>query len=70
VGFAAETDKLIEHAKDKLVKKNLDLIVANYLEVSGKDSTEITIITPNNTKTIQAEKFDAAHSILDCILVI
>lgn len=35
-GFAAETNDLIENAKAKLRKKNLDLIVAN--EVGGKDS--------------------------------
>lgn len=29
VGFAAETQNLLEHAKEKLEKKNLDLIVAN-----------------------------------------
>jgi phosphopantothenoylcysteine synthetase/decarboxylase len=29
VGFAAETENLLEHAQEKLQKKNLDLIVAN-----------------------------------------
>ena len=29
VGFAAETDKLLQHAKVKLVEKNLNMIVAN-----------------------------------------
>ena len=29
VGFAAETEKLEKHAKDKLKRKNLDMIVAN-----------------------------------------
>ena len=29
VGFAAETESLIEHAKEKLEKKNLDMIIAN-----------------------------------------
>lgn len=36
VGFAAETDKIIEHASEKLTKKNLDLIVAN--DVTRPDS--------------------------------
>lgn len=31
VGFAAETEKLAEHAQDKLVRKNLDLIAANWV---------------------------------------
>ena len=37
IGFAAETDKLIENAKAKLERKQADLIVAN--DVSRKDST-------------------------------
>lgn len=36
VGFAAETDNLIEHATEKLTRKNLDLIVAN--DVTRPDS--------------------------------
>lgn len=32
VGFCAETKDLIERAKSKLLNKNLDLIVANYLD--------------------------------------
>lgn len=31
VGFAAETEKLAEHARDKLVRKKLDLIAANWV---------------------------------------
>ena len=36
VGFAAETEALIEHAKEKLTQKNLDMIVAN--DVSRSDA--------------------------------
>lgn len=36
VGFAAETDELLTHARAKLKKKNLDLLVAN--DVSAKDA--------------------------------
>ena len=35
VGFAAETENLLENAKQKLVTKNLDLIVANDISQSG-----------------------------------
>jgi phosphopantothenoylcysteine decarboxylase/phosphopantothenate--cysteine ligase len=35
VGFAAETDQLIENAQEKLLKKNLDLIVANDVTQPG-----------------------------------
>ena len=49
VGFAAETDKLIENAENKLKHKKLDLIVAN--DVSDKsigfdsEENEVTLIT-------------------------
>src|SRR5207245_7740403 len=35
VGFAAETERVEEHAREKLEKKNLDIIVAN--EVSARE---------------------------------
>ncbi|HAF18118.1 MAG TPA: bifunctional phosphopantothenoylcysteine decarboxylase/phosphopantothenate--cysteine ligase CoaBC, partial [Peptococcaceae bacterium] len=33
VGFAAETEKVLDHAREKLLRKNLDLIVANDLTI-------------------------------------
>lgn len=48
VGFAAETENLLEHAKEKLGRKGCDLIVAN--DVSGTatgfdtDENEITLV--------------------------
>ena len=47
VGFAAETELVIENAKHKLVSKSLDLIVANNVansEVFGKNDTSVTVI--------------------------
>ena len=35
VGFAAETSKLLAHAKDKIKRKNLDMIVANDVTAPG-----------------------------------
>jgi phosphopantothenoylcysteine decarboxylase/phosphopantothenate--cysteine ligase len=35
VGFAAETERLLAHAAEKLQKKNLDMIVANDVSVDG-----------------------------------
>ena len=49
VAFAAETNDLIENAKGKLIKKNLDYIVAN--DITSKDSgfasndNRVTIVT-------------------------
>lgn len=36
VGFAAETDNLLEHAKQKLVEKKLFMIVANQVGITGQ----------------------------------
>ncbi|GFN36351.1 bifunctional phosphopantothenoylcysteine decarboxylase/phosphopantothenate--cysteine ligase CoaBC [Tepidimicrobium xylanilyticum] len=48
VGFAAETNDLIENAKEKLINKNLDFIVANDVSKDGagfkEDTNVVTII--------------------------
>jgi phosphopantothenoylcysteine decarboxylase/phosphopantothenate--cysteine ligase len=45
VGFAAETENLVENAQDKLRRKRLDLIVANDARrAMGTTTNEITII--------------------------
>ena len=52
VGFALETDNLIEYAKEKIKKKNLDFIVANSAIEQGTgfavDTNKITIIDKHN----------------------
>ncbi len=73
VGFAAETDNLIENATQKLKSKNLDLIIANDLLKKGAgfgtDTNSITII---DRRGVQAElpvlpKTDVARRIMDKI---
>lgn len=44
IGFCAESENLIENAKGKLVRKNMDLIVANSVENFGSDINTVTII--------------------------
>ena len=48
VGFAAETDRLLEYASDKLQRKNLDLIIANDVSQPGigfnSDENAVTLI--------------------------
>jgi phosphopantothenoylcysteine decarboxylase / phosphopantothenate---cysteine ligase len=50
VGFAAETEKLVEHARQKLARKGCDLIVANDVSASagvmGGDENTMVIVTP------------------------
>lgn len=52
VGFALETNNELEHAKEKLHKKNLDFIVLNSLRDENAgfqyDTNKITIIDNNN----------------------
>lgn len=59
VGFAAESEKLEQNARDKLVQKNLDMIVANDISQPGMgfDSAfnQVTIFTPQE-KPLQTEK--------------
>lgn len=53
IGFALETENEIEHAKQKIQKKNLDLIVLNSLNDSGagfgKPTNKVTFIDKNFT---------------------
>ncbi len=53
IGFAAETDNLIENAKRKLIDKKLDFIVANDVTELGSgfgtDSNKVTILWKNFT---------------------
>jgi phosphopantothenoylcysteine decarboxylase/phosphopantothenate--cysteine ligase len=50
VGFAAETEDLLENAKKKLRQKKVDFIVANDLTAAdvgfGCDTNEVTILWP------------------------
>jgi len=75
VGFAAETDDLMEHAVDKLRRKQLDLIVANDVsgDVFGSDANEVTLLwadgrtaeLPRMPKTVVAERvLDAVSELL------
>ena len=71
VGFAAESEDLIENSKVKIKSKNLDFIVAN--DITAKDSgfsvdtNKVTIIHSNgNIESLPLmSKYDVAHSILD-----
>ncbi|MDZ4120885.1 MAG: phosphopantothenoylcysteine decarboxylase, partial [Candidatus Cloacimonadaceae bacterium] len=68
VGFAAETDDLKTNALAKLAAKHLDIIVANHLEVAGKQDTKIIVFSKNDEISYSGDKFHIAHMILDRIL--
>jgi phosphopantothenoylcysteine decarboxylase/phosphopantothenate--cysteine ligase len=71
VGFAAETENEIPNAQEKLVKKNLDLIVANNVLQEGAgfdvDTNIVTLIDKNGAveKLPLLPKFDVANAVLD-----
>ena len=72
IGFAAETNDLLNNAREKLNRKRLDMIVAN--DVSRNDSgfdsenNAVTILVRENETPIEiplTSKFDVANRILD-----
>ena len=56
IGFSMETNNVVENSKSKLIKKNLDMIVANNLKDKGAgfctDTNLVTIITKNECKEL------------------
>ncbi len=69
VGFAAETNDVIENARKKLQKKAANMIVANEVgpdKAFGKDENEIWFVTGNNIEHVEPMNKDLlAHKILD-----
>ncbi len=73
VGFAAETDHLLENAASKLQKKNLDMIVANDVTKPGAgfntDTNIATLITKDRTVDCPLQSKRAlADDILNAVL--
>ena len=77
VGFALETENLVNYAKEKLITKNLDLIIANSPSEEGSgfgfDTNKITIIDKHNKlsnfglKSKQDVAADIVNYIIDFI---
>jgi len=71
VGFAAESDNVIENAKGKIKRKNLDFIVANDITEEGAgfgiDTNIVSIIDKSDKieKIEKCSKIQIAHRILD-----
>ena len=74
VGFALETDNEVENAKDKLKRKNLDMIVLNSLNNKGAgfqhNTNKITIIDKaNNISNFELkDKSEVAKDVIDKII--
>ncbi|MBO4836937.1 MAG: bifunctional phosphopantothenoylcysteine decarboxylase/phosphopantothenate--cysteine ligase CoaBC [Clostridia bacterium] len=75
VGFAAETQRLTEHALEKLKSKSLDMIIANDVTVPGAgfdvDTNIVQIMTETGAEQLpQMSKRALADEILDRILLL
>jgi len=72
IGFAAETENLIENAKEKLDKKSCDWIIANNVgenDIFGQDTNTVTLITSDKTEEWpEATKETIARDITDEIV--
>lgn len=72
-GFAMETQNLLENAKEKLLRKNADMIIANNLKIQGAgfgtDTNVVTIITEDGAQALELMSKEAvAGQILNEIL--
>lgn len=74
-GFSMETENMIENSREKLQKKNLDMIVANNLKVEGAgfgtDTNAVTLITREGEKQLALmSKEEVANQLLTELLTI
>ncbi len=72
IGFAAETENVLENARQKLVSKNLDAIVVNDVSHEGvgfdSDRNAVTIITRDEVVDVpETTKWEVAQKVLDQI---
>jgi len=73
VGFAAETENVLENARQKLAAKQLDAIVVNDVAREGigfdSDRNEVTIITHDEVVEIpETTKWEVAQRVLDQVV--
>ncbi len=74
-GFAMETEHMVEHAREKLERKNLDLIAANNVKVAGAgfgtDTNVVTLIGTQDAQELELmSKEDVAVKLTDELLKI
>lgn len=71
-GFSMETEHMVENSREKLKKKNLDMIAANNLKMAGAgfgtDTNIVTLITEDSQRELELmTKEEAALEILNAI---
>lgn len=76
VGFAAETEDVLQNARGKMARKGLDFIVANDLTAEGagfqSDSNRVSLLSrgEERDRTFSGSKDEVAYWILDAIMEI
>jgi phosphopantothenoylcysteine decarboxylase/phosphopantothenate--cysteine ligase len=72
VGFAAETEAVVENAKKKLAAKRCDLVVANRVGRPGAgfggDENKVTLVARGERAKVQGTKEQVAEAILDWVV--
>jgi len=73
IGFAAETDNVLENARKKLAAKSLDAIVANDVSREGigfdSDRNAVTIISHDEVVEVpETSKWEVAQRVLDQVV--
>jgi phosphopantothenoylcysteine decarboxylase/phosphopantothenate--cysteine ligase len=73
IGFAAETGHPVEYARDKLVRKRCDLIVANDVTIEGAgfgtDTNVVFFVTPEGVESLPLQSKDAIGARLVAFIV-
>lgn len=77
IGFAAETDDVLSHARAKLERKKLDMIVANDVTQKGAgfehDTNIVSLLTRDRQTPVRLpllSKIETAHRILDELVLL
>jgi phosphopantothenoylcysteine decarboxylase / phosphopantothenate---cysteine ligase len=73
VGFAAETENVLENARQKLAAKHLDAVVVNDVSREGigfdSDRNEVTVITHDEIVQVpETTKWEVAQRVLDQVV--
>jgi phosphopantothenoylcysteine decarboxylase / phosphopantothenate---cysteine ligase len=73
VGFAAETENVLENARKKLARKKLDAIVVNDVSQEGvgfdSERNAVTILTPDEVVEVpETTKWEVAQRVLDQVM--
>jgi phosphopantothenoylcysteine synthetase/decarboxylase len=75
VGFAAETENLESNAREKLVHKHCDLVIANDVSQPGigfdSDDNQVLLVYPDHTESIPTtSKHELALQLVDAIVAL